>query len=78
MIVKTELNLSRDFTFWDGAASRYMDMTDEQINNVEMVLEELYPDGMTDVEINDTFWFEVDFLANCNGFDSWDEMMAIE
>ena len=75
MIVKSEMSLARDFTFWAGAAPRFMAMTTPQVSAVEEVLEEMYPDGMTDTQINDVFWFEPDFLAECNGFESWEEMM---
>lgn len=37
-------------------------MTDEQFDQVEAILEDLYPDGMTDTQINDLFWFEEDTI----------------
>ncbi len=76
MLVKSEMHLASEFVFWAGACYAFENMTDAQISEVEETLTELYPDGMTDTEINDTFWFERDFLANCNGFDTWDEMMV--
>lgn len=75
MIVKTETHLATDFVFWAGACYAFDNMTAAQISEVEDTLSELYPDGMTDMEINDTFWFERDFLANCNDFATWEEMM---
>lgn len=75
MIVKTDMYLAHDFKFWAGAVAHVDAMTTSQISAVEDELDSLYPDGMTAKDINDTFWFETDFLAECNGFDSWDEMM---
>jgi hypothetical protein len=74
MIIKSEMTLY-DFCFWGGAVSHVSDMTHAQISAVEDELDSMYPDGMTEYDINDIFWFEPDFLAQCNGFDTWDEMM---
>lgn len=75
MIVKKEMLLAHDFKFWEGAATHVDAMTASQISAVEDELDSLYPDGMTATDINDIFWFEPDFLAICNGFTSWDEMI---
>ena len=48
----------KDFGFWSGAKDTAEQLTDEQFDQVETVLEDLYPDGMTDTELNDIFWFE--------------------
>lgn len=48
----------KDFGFWSGARDTAEQLTDEQFDQVEGVLEDLYPDGMTDTELNDIFWFE--------------------
>ena len=50
----------KDFGFWSGAKDTAEQLTDEQFDQVEGVLEDLYPDGMTDTELNDIFWFESD------------------
>ena len=48
----------RDFQFWSGAKEFAETLTDEQFDQVEAILEDLYPDRMTDTQINDLFWFE--------------------
>lgn len=48
----------KDFGFWSGAKDTAEQLTDEQFDQVEAVLEDLYPDGVTDTELNDIFWFE--------------------
>lgn len=45
----------KDFGFWSGARDTAEQLTDEQFDQVEGVLEDLYPDGVTDTELNDIF-----------------------
>ena len=47
-----------DFQFWSGAKDFAETLTDKQFDQIEAILEDLYPDGMTDTQINDFFWFE--------------------
>lgn len=53
----TEQSL-RNFQFWSGAKDFAETLTDEQFDQIEMILEDLYPEGMSETEINDLFWFE--------------------
>ena len=57
MKIYTEQSLC-DFHFWCGAKNFAETLTDEQFDYIEAILEDSYPDGMTDTEINDLFWFE--------------------
>ena len=60
MYIKSELNLNT-FEAWSGAVD-----TLDRIRNagkceeLEACLEDLYPDGMTDTELNDLLWFDAD------------------
>lgn len=72
MIIKSDKSLS-DFDFWSGAVYHANKLSPEDFDTIEDTLTELYPDGMTETEINDTFWFEEDFLAECIGFNSWED-----
>ena len=47
-----------NFQFWSGAKDFAETLTDKQFDQIETILEDLYPDGMTDTQINDLFWFE--------------------
>ena len=38
-------------------------------------MEELYPDGMDEEQINDFFWFEGDTIAQILGYEDEDDMM---
>ena len=44
-------------------------MTAEELDSVENALEELYPDGMTDTEINDLFWFDFEYVCELIGLE---------
>lgn len=72
MKVYSEKSL-RNFEFWSGAKSNAEELTLEQIDMVESILEELYPDGMEDVQINDFFWFEFDTIREWLGIKDEEE-----
>lgn len=74
MKIYREESLS-NFEFWSGAKDRAMYLTDEEFDTIESILEECYPDGMTETEINDFFWFEEDTIAEWLGYSSFDEIM---
>ena len=74
MKIYTEQSL-RDFEFWGGARDRAKYLTDDQFDTIEAILEDAYPDGMTDTEINDFFWFEEDTIADWLGYNSFEELI---
>ena len=64
----------RNFEFWSGARDRAEVLTDEQMEIVEQTLEDIYPDGMDEVDINDFFWFEEDTIAEWLGFKNFEAL----
>ena len=56
MKVYKEINL-RNFKFWSGAKDNAGTLTNEQLDKVDSILEELYPYGMNETEINNFFGF---------------------
>ena len=66
MKITSELNLT-GFGFWSGAKDH--GFTYSELEELESHLEDLYPDGMTDTELNDMFWFDEEFLCECLGLD---------
>ena len=68
MKVYSEINL-RDFEFWSRAKDNAETLTNEQLDKVDSILEELYPYGMNKTEINNFFGF---------GFDTIREWLGIE
>lgn len=60
MTITYELNLN-SFEAWSGAIDTLDRIKREgKCEELEATLEELYPDGMTETELNDLLWFEPD------------------
>lgn len=74
MKVYTETSL-RDFEFWSGAKDRVKYLTDRELEQIEAVLEEIYPDGMDETLVNDIFWFEEDWIAEMLGYEDFEAIM---
>lgn len=72
MKIYTEKSL-RNFNFWGGAANFASGLTYEQLDQVEAILEDAYPEGMTDTEVNDIFWFEQDTIREWLGMPTEDQ-----
>lgn len=75
MKITTEVAPNNYDFFWAGARDTVNNMTLEQIEEVFYMLEEIYPEGMTDTELNDFFWFEEDTIADWLGFDSFEDLI---
>lgn len=58
----------KNFGFWSGGRDTADDLTDEQLDHVEAELEALYPEGMTNTELNDMFWFDRDIVFELAGY----------
>lgn len=63
----------RDFQFWCGAKSNASTLDFEQIEQVESMLEDLYPDGIDETELNDLFWFDFDQIKEWLGIEEEEE-----
>lgn len=68
MKVITETNLT-DFDFWSGAKYLADKLTYSELESISEQLEDIYPDGMTDTQINDLFWHDEDFICQMIGED---------
>ena len=68
MKVYSEINL-RDFEFWSGAKDNAETLTSEQLDKVDSILEELYPYGMNETEINNFFGFGFDTIRKWLGIE---------
>lgn len=69
-----DLDSLQDFEFWQGAADRVNDLTNDDLEIILDILEDLYPEGMTDTELNDFLWFEDDEYADWLGYDDAEEL----
>lgn len=74
MKIYTEESL-KNFQFWSGAEDTAKYLTEEEFDTIESILEDAYPEGMNETEINDFFWFEDDTIAEWLGYSSFEEIM---
>lgn len=69
MMVSYELNLE-NFNAWSGAVSTLDRIREEgKCEELESMLEELFPNGMTETELNDLLWFECEWLFESLGIE---------
>lgn len=64
-----------NFEFWSGATHVASRLTEKEFDIIEELLEELYPDGMEETEINDFFWFDGDTIAQALGYEDEDDLL---
>lgn len=74
MKIYSDTSLS-SFEFWSGAKDTVKYLTEDELETIENILEEQYPDGIDETELNDFFWFEDDTIAEWLGYDSFEEIM---
>ena len=73
MKILSETNL-RDFEFWAGATDRVKYLSWEQLDTIEEILNDIYPDGIDDTTLNDLFWFDEDTIAQWLGYEDFEEL----
>ena len=65
----------KNFDFWSGAEDRVKYLTLDELDTIEAILEDCFPDGIGETELNDIFWFEEDLIAEWLGYNNFDEIM---
>lgn len=61
IIIKEEINNLNYFNFWGGAVSRWEEIKELGLeDDVMTYLSDCYPEGLTETELNDFLWFELD------------------
>lgn len=67
LTVKEELDSLNDFNFWGGATSRLEEIQELGLeDDVMAIIEDLYPNGLTNTELNDLIWFSFDEFIEKN------------
>ena len=62
MKIMTETTL-REFNAWSGAIETKKMILDAGLEEeFEILIDELYPEGLTDTQLNDLLWFEADWI----------------
>ena len=74
MIITYELDLN-SFEAWSGAKDTLDRIQREgKCTELENILEELYPDGMTETELNDLLWFDSESVYEWLGIRSEEQI----
>ena len=74
MTITYELDLNR-FEAWSGAVDTLERIQREgKCAELENILEELYPDGMTETELNDLLWFDSESVYEWLGIRSEEQI----
>ena len=73
MKVISELSLV-NFQTWSGATSTKETILEKDLGDeFDSLIEELYPDGLTDTQLNDILWFEDDWIFEMLGISEEEE-----
>lgn len=63
-----------DFNFWSGAKDNVKYLSNDDFTVIELGLEEMYPDGIEETELNDLFRFDMDEVSKILGYDDFDDL----
>lgn len=73
MKIVSEISVS-DFKSWSGAEETQKRIIEEgKCEEFDSLIEELYPDGLTDTQLNDILWFEEDWVFESLGISEEEE-----
>ncbi|MBL6440633.1 hypothetical protein JNE33_09020 [Streptococcus suis] len=74
MLIKKEVSSIHDIRTWSGATTT-VNAVIEAYKEDELIylLEEMFPEGATEVEVNDFLWFESDYIYRVLGMATEDE-----
>lgn len=63
-----------EFTPWSGAVDTYYAIKDAgKLDSLEIILEDAYPEGMSETTLNDLLWFEPETVYDWLGMPNPDE-----
>ena len=63
MIVTNNNQKLHDFKAWLGAVDTKQTILDQhKSEDFEFLIDELYPDGLTETQLNDLLWFEEEWI----------------
>lgn len=68
----------RNFEFWSGAIDNRRRFTDEEMDQIEYILEDVYYEGIDETTLNDIMWFEPETLCEWLDLDFEEWLNRIE
>ena len=74
MKIITETSLD-NFQAWEGAKQTLQKIREAgKVEDLEMLLDDIYPDGIDDVKLNDILWFDNDWVFESLGMKPEEEV----
>ena len=62
-MLKIYVDTTANYKPWCGAVSTYETIAEEdKLDDLDFLLEELYPEGISESHLNDILWFESDWV----------------
>ena len=69
MKITSEISL-KNFKAWSGAKDTLNKLIElDKCDELEFILEDLYPDGITNTQLNDILWFEDEWIYETLGIE---------
>lgn len=68
----------RRFEFWGEAKDNVNHLMYDEMDTIESILKVLYPEGMTETELNTLFWFGRDKIAEWLGYSDFETMIEVD
>ena len=66
--------ITTKYTPWSGAIDTYSKIEEaNMVEEFESLIDELYPDGIEEVTLNDILWFEPDYILESLGLSEEEE-----
>ena len=63
-----------DYRAWSGAVNTYNTIEEhDKLEELEQLIDELYPDGLSFTELNDLLWFDSEFIFEQLGIQDEEE-----
>ena len=71
MKITSEMSL-KNFKAWSGAKDTLNKLIElDKCDELEFILDDLYPDGLTETELNDILWFEDEWIYETLGIEEY-------
>ena len=69
MKITNEISL-KNFKAWSGAKDTLNKLIElDKCDELEFILDDLYPDGLTDTQLNDILWFDDEWIYETLGIE---------
>ena len=71
MKITSEMSL-KNFKAWSGAVDTLNKLIElDKCDDLEFILDDLYPEGLTDTQLNDILWFDDEWIYETLGIEEY-------